>query len=189
MLIRRAQVKDIPKIVAMDKEAFGEGGISEEMVRSQLEVFPEGIFVACKDNKAVGVVCCERYETKMFPPYNHDVKKTHSPKGSMLYLSVITIAKKFRNQGIGSLLLNKISDFAKKLGIAKIYCPVNKKHPYLKMGVLHFWQKNDYQIVGETRWEVTPGKHLEAYIFEKVFKEKENYIPIPPPGMPDLTYT
>lgn len=167
MLIRRTQVKDIPKIVAMDKEAFGDGGISEEMVSFQLEVFPEGMLVAHKNNKAVGVVCCERYETKMFPPYNHDVKKTHSPKGSMLYLSVITIAKKFRNQGIGSLLLNKISDLAKKLGIAKIYCPVNKKHPYLKKGVLHFWQKNGYKIVGETSWELSPGKFLGSFVLEK----------------------
>lgn len=164
-----ANKQDISRIVEIDKKAFGVGGVSEKMIKSQLEVFPEGILIAKEGGEVVGVVCCERHKEQTFPSYGHDVSKTHSKEGSLIYLSVITVAEEFRNKGIGSLLLEKVSDLAKELGILKIYCPVNKKHPYLEKGVFHFWKKNGYEIVSETKWEVAPDRFIDSYILEKSF--------------------
>lgn len=169
MIIEQANARDIPEITEIDRQAFGSRGVSEEMVTSQLKMFPEGMFVAREDSKVVGVVCCERHLEEAFPTYGRDVSKTHSEKGNLLYLSVITVAEEFRNKGIGSLLLGKVSGLAKTLGIARIYCPVNKRHPYLREGVLHFWRKNGYEIAGETNWEISSGKFLDSYVLERIF--------------------
>jgi len=103
-----------------------------------------------------------------FPSYNHGVGETHFNVGTLLYLSVITVAQNFRNKNIGSLFLDKVSKLGENLGVQKIYLPVNKKHPYLEKGVLRFWQKNSYKIAGETNWEVSPGKVVDAYVFQKM---------------------
>ncbi|HUW22227.1 MAG TPA: GNAT family N-acetyltransferase [Candidatus Bathyarchaeia archaeon] len=167
-MIRQATEKDAFEIEKIDREAFGKGGITQTMIRSQLNVFPDGAFVAVQGKKVVGVAFCEQHQKRLFPPYVHDVGRTHSDKGKLFYLSVITISKKFRSKGIGSMLLKAIDKLADSSGGQRIYCPVNKLHPYLKEGVLHFWEKNAYQITGETSWEVAPGKYLKSYIFEKV---------------------
>lgn len=166
--IKQAKHDDISEILKLDRQAFGDQGISKETTESQFKVFPEGIFIAKENSEIIGVVCCEKHEKEKFPPYNHDVGETHFKKGAFFYLSVITVAEKFRSKGIGSLLLEKVSELGKKLGMHKIYSPVNKKHPYLEKGVLRFWQKNGYKIVGEIDWEVTLGKIINAHILKKL---------------------
>lgn len=165
--IKQANYDDITEIVDIDNQAFGDQGISKEMIESQIKIFLKGIFIAKENNKIVGVICCEKHEKEKFPPYNHNISETHLKDGILFYLSTITVAEEFRNKGIGSLLLEKVSELGKKLGIQKIYLPVNKKHPYLEKGVLSFWQKNGYEIVGETDWEVSLGKVVSAYILKK----------------------
>lgn len=166
--IKQATQKDILEIVKIDKEAFGDGGITAEMVTSQLNSYLEGALIAVNDNKLLGVTFCERHKRQLFPPYVHDVSKIHQQNGKLFYLSVLTVHQDFRGKDVGSSLLKAVDQLAKKLGVTKIYCPVNKKHPYLKKGVLKFWKKNGYRVVGETNWEVSPGRFLEPYIFEKV---------------------
>jgi hypothetical protein len=53
------------------------------------------------------------------------------------------------------------------LSCSSIYLPVNKQHPFLREGVLPFWQKNGYAITGTSNWEFSQGKTLPAYIFTK----------------------
>lgn len=170
VIIEQAKRDDISEIVGLDREAFGEQGISKETIESQFNAFPKGIFVAKKSDKLLGVVCCEKHKKEKFPPYNHNVGKTHSKTGNFIYLSVITIAEEFRNKNIGSLLLEKVSELGNKSGIKKIYLPVNKKHPYLEKGVLGFWQKNCYQIIGETNWEISPDRFIDSYILETLLQ-------------------
>jgi len=166
--IEQANFDDISKIIEIDKQAFGNQGISKEMIKSQINIFPEGIFVAKENGKITGIVCCERHKAEKFPFYNHNVGETHSKNGAILYISVMTVAEKSRNKNIGSFLLEKVSELEKSLGIQKIYLPVNKKHPYLDKGVLRFWHKNGYEIAGETDWEFSPGKVIKAHILEKL---------------------
>jgi len=166
--IKQAKREDISGIAEMDRQAFGDQGISQETIKSQISIFPKGIFVAKEKDKVIGIVCCERHGEEKFPPYNHNIGDTHSKSGTLLYLSVITVAEKFRNKNIGSLLLEKVSELGRGLSIRKIYLPVNKKHPYLEKGVLHFWRKNGYKISGEVDWEVSMGKVINANILEKL---------------------
>lgn len=167
MEIENATEKDIPRIIEMDREAFGAGAVTELTIESQLQAFPQGVFVAREMGQVVGVVCCERHSEEKFPFYDHNVSETNDANGDSLYLSVITVAEKFRNRGAGSKLLKAVEDLAEELEIGRIYCPVNKKHPYLDKGVLHFWQKNNYKIVGTTHWELSPSWFIDSYIFQR----------------------
>lgn len=166
VIIEQVKRDDISEIVELDKQAFGDQGISRKTIESQFNTFPEGIFVAKENNEIIGVVCCEKHEKEKFPPYNHDVGETHFKNGALLYISVITVAEDFRSKNIGSLFLEKILELGKKSGIQKIYLPVNKKHPYLEKGVLRFWQKNGYEISSETGWEISPGKFIDSYVLQ-----------------------
>ncbi len=168
IIIKQAKSEDISGIVEIDRQAFGNQGISEETIGSQIKIFSEGIFVAKENDKIVGVICYEKHKEKKFSPCNHNVHETHSKEGALFYLSVITVAEISRNKNIGSLLLKKVLELGKKSGIRKIYLPVNKKHPYLEKGVLHFWQKNGYKIVGETDWEILQGKVVSSHVLEKL---------------------
>jgi len=65
VVIERVKHDNISEIVGLDRQAFGNQGISKEMIESQINLFPEGAFVAKENDKIVGIVCCERQKRKI----------------------------------------------------------------------------------------------------------------------------
>jgi GNAT superfamily N-acetyltransferase len=138
------------------------------MILSQLKVFPEGFIIAKnKQGQITGYAAVEKHANHTYPPYNHNIGEYHVSTGKLFYLSVITIEEKSRHQGYGTKLLTQIDRLAKKNNIKAIYCPVNKKHPFLSCGIKSFWEKKGYKTSGEVNWEAYTSKFFEAFIFEK----------------------
>lgn len=156
----------IKQIVAIEKETFG-NGVNADTLNSLVQAFPEGLILINDDGIVHGYLGWEKHTAKQFPEYNHDVGKTYAPNGSHGYISIITVASQFRDKGLGSNLLKQLETIAKKHKCTSLYCPVNKKHPYLNQGVMHFWEKNGFKVSGETNWEISPGKILPSFIFNK----------------------
>lgn len=157
----------IEQIVQIEKGAFGLGGVNRVTIKSILKIFKKGLITITKDNLVIGYLGWEKHLKNKFPPYNHKLEYTNDDLGKFAYVSIITVEKEYRSQGIGTRLLEMLSKRAKEEGCTKLYCPVNQKHPYLKKGVMHFWKKNGFKITGEVRWGLAKDKFIPSYIFTK----------------------
>ena len=159
----------LQEIATIEKETFGKG-VTLDTLGSILKTFKEGLLVLYKNKTTVGYIGWEKHLFQKFPPYNHNWTDFHDPEGKLAYISIITVQEQFRNRGYGSQLLSLIEEKAKNHQCTKLYCPVNKKQPYLNKGVLRFWEKNGFTITGETLWELAPGHSIDSYIFSKKIK-------------------
>lgn len=116
--IREAQKKDIPQILTVEKDAWGEkNAASEEMFNSRIETFPEGVLVAELTNgEIVGVVVAERVnydiEKNAYSWYeitdNGFIKNSHKPGGNTIYGVDLSVKPSFQRLGIGAKLLKAI---------------------------------------------------------------------------------
>jgi ribosomal protein S18 acetylase RimI-like enzyme len=161
-------MKDIiAQIIQIEQETFGDDGVNRDTLGSILEAFPQGLITIVENGILKGYLAWEKHLKEKFPPYNHHWKDTHDRNGRAAYISIITVKKEFRNQGFGTELLKLLEERAREDGCIKIYCPVNKKHPYLKKGVMHFWKKNGFKITDEIEWELEDGVVIPSYVFSK----------------------
>jgi len=118
IVIRKATTEDIPNIVKMEKQAWPEGlHGTEEMFRSRIETFHEGVLVAEIQNTIVGDVVAEIiYYDLENPPKtwyeatdNGFIKKTHQLNGNVLFGVDLTVSPNRRESGIGSKLLMEVA--------------------------------------------------------------------------------
>ncbi len=114
-------MEDIPGILVVEKEAWGEeGAASRGMFESRIRTFPEGTLVAVADEKIVGVVVAEKvnYDLKnnAYTWYeitdNGFIKNSHKPNGDTVYGVDLSVLSAFQRQGIGTKLLENIGKLA-----------------------------------------------------------------------------
>lgn len=157
----------IKQIVEIEKETFSKGGVNSKTLDSINKVFKDGLIIIEEEGLVLAYLGWEKHKKKQFPTYNHNAANSHNPDGKLAYISIITVKKEFRNQGLGSKLLKILEKIALKHNCMRIYCPVNKSHPYLNKGVMKFWKKNSYRITGETDWEISKGRKLASFVFSR----------------------
>jgi hypothetical protein len=92
--IRQASLEDLSEIIRVEKEAWPEGTeASEEMFRSRMEIYPEGVHVAVFKGKIIGVVAFELINYDVNNPItswkeatdNGMIKNSHNPKGDTIF--------------------------------------------------------------------------------------------------------
>lgn len=98
--------------------------------------------VCIKNNECIGTISL----------FSNDLKKLPQLKP---WIAALYVDKKFRNKGIGKLLINQIENIVKELGYNKIYLRTEKTSKYyLKLG----WSK--YQ-------ELKDEHNIDTIVFEK----------------------
>lgn len=160
-------MNDLNQITEIEQKTFGPGGVNKKTLLSLEKSFKEGLIIIKEEDNVLAYLGWEKHKKDKFPPYNHDCLRTHDRNGKLAYISIITVKKEYRNKGLGSKLLRILEKLAMRQKCTKLYCPVNKKHPYLDKGVLHFWKKNDFEITGEVDWKIAEGKQIPSFIFTK----------------------
>jgi ribosomal protein S18 acetylase RimI-like enzyme len=114
--IRNTLLRDIPKIVDLQKESFPYlaryGNIwRPEELESHLRAFPEGQFVAIEPDGTV-VGSASTLTVSLNPEYAEHTWKgitanglftNHNPKGDSLYGADISTHPKYRHEGIGKM--------------------------------------------------------------------------------------
>ena len=92
--IRQAIMKDVPEIIRVENETWPLGeAATEEMFRSRIEVFPQGVFVAEYQERLVGVVAFQRMHYNLDTPIstwkeatdNGMIAASHSPEGETIF--------------------------------------------------------------------------------------------------------
>jgi len=124
--IRQAKLEDIPEILVVEKEAWGEQRTAlRKMFESRIKTFPEGTLIAEVDKKIVGVVVTERvdydFEKDSYTWYkitdNGFIKKSHKKDGDVLYGVDLSVSPSFQHLGIGTKLLESIGKLAIRYNI------------------------------------------------------------------------
>lgn len=118
--IRQAEASDLNEIISVEKEVWGERAATKEQFESRLKTFPEGVLIALKNNKIIGVIaiqkvnCSDIFNNGSLNWYevtdNGFIKNSHNPSGDSIYgvdLSVLASAPR----KTGTRLLENIGRF------------------------------------------------------------------------------
>lgn len=112
--IRNAEISDVKKILKLDNLVWKDFPANEEMIRSRIEVFPEGNFVAVFKDEIVGYLCLQfiDYDIENHPNFTWDeitdkgtLKLSHHSEGNYMYGVAMTVSPNFQNFNIGTRLI------------------------------------------------------------------------------------
>ena len=138
--IRNSTLKDKNKIYQILKKPRRDA-YTEQLVIDLIKNKPSICLVAISSNKIVGCAGARREGYKAY------------------WIYFIDVIKEFRNHGIGTMLMNKLLEKAKKLGANKIAIDTPNKRFPLKFG---------FKIVGKLpNWQ---AKNKTQYIMFKKLK-------------------
>jgi len=115
--IRNAEDRDIGQLVRVDREAFS--GLPEYLFftkdhfRAWLEVFPEGFFVACLEERVIGYASVQIIRYDLDNPVatwceatdSGFIRKTHNPCGNAVYGVSICVSGHASGARIGKKLM------------------------------------------------------------------------------------
>lgn len=107
-MVRNVKISDYKDIAGLCKNDLGYDA-DEMLVKSRIENLDnsrEAVFVAVIDEKAVGFVHCEIYNTLYFE--------------SLVNIQGLTVSSEYRRNGFGRELMNSAEEWAKQKGIDKI---------------------------------------------------------------------
>jgi predicted N-acetyltransferase YhbS len=128
--VRNAVIGDIPQIIEVEKDAWGEdGAASLDVFQSRMDVFPEGVFVAQDNNKLIGVGVLEivdfDFDKDSFDWYritdNGYLKKSHKNNGKYLYGVDLSVRPDYRRLGVGINLIENGLKVALTRGLEKFF--------------------------------------------------------------------
>lgn len=149
ILLRQAKIDDIDYILAIEENSFKNGIIeSRQVFEERIKVFSEGFLLAEADNckNPVGYICSElwaseRKLTCQTFSLGHSIRKVHSQKGTVLYISSMGVLPEYRGRGYGGQMLQKLIAKTKTTYPQVTSCVliVSEKWPaakktYLKLG-------------------------------------------------------
>jgi GNAT superfamily N-acetyltransferase len=132
IVIRNTCKKDIPEIVAIQRESFPDvatGMISEpSFLENHTSLFQQGQFCAKLYGKIVG--SASSLIVSLNPEYrnhtwydivgNRNIFTSHDPKGDSLYGDDVCTHPNFRRLGIGTMLFNARKELAIKLNLRRV---------------------------------------------------------------------
>lgn len=133
LVIRNTRPDDIGKIVKLQQESFPilarSGNIwHPEELKSHLQIFPQGQFVAVEEDGTV-VGSASTLIINLDPEYAEHTWKgvtadgmftNHNPNGDSLYGADISTHPKFRHEGIGSMLYGARKELVMRLGLRRM---------------------------------------------------------------------
>lgn len=137
--LRKARVEDLPQIVAVDREAFGEHAYGPFILRQYFDITQNFFYVAVADNYIVG--------------YCIGAVSAGDTAGWIVSLGVSASA---RGKGIGEKLTVEIIKELSKVGATKILLTVEPRNTgairlYEKLGFVEQGVEEDYFGAGEDR--------------------------------------
>ncbi|MBN2435790.1 MAG: GNAT family N-acetyltransferase [Spirochaetes bacterium] len=136
--IRLARKEDISNIMEIERLSFAlEICEDEDVFLTRLNVFSDGFYVLEHNSRIAGYFCSEIWKfikeptPQRFIP-GHSICDYHDVRGSELYISSMGLHPDYRGAGMGRYMFEQALD------------NVNKKHEYLKTGILivsEKWEK------------------------------------------------
>jgi len=166
LIIRQAQITDIPDISRLSKKIYSEAiGYSTEQVLGQLNHFPDGQFIAEYENKVIGY-CSSIILPKDKALGKHSWREvtgngygsTHNPKGQYLYGVDIFVDPDFRKIRVGARFYKARQKLCKKFNLQGI----------VFAGRMPLFKKKQSKVK-------TPEEYLQAILDKKIHDPVINF--------------
>ncbi len=118
------------KIMEIERESWPqEMRATREQLQSRFEVFPEGFFLAYRDDGLAGFATCQivTYNDKLLGQSwahwtdNGGIRKSHDPDGNALFGISMCTRPLFRGRGVSRELMEKFKEVAKRRGLECIF--------------------------------------------------------------------
>lgn len=141
--IQIAQKWHLPAMMEIEKDLFAREAWSQPVFKSELDLIPDQrmYWVALNDGRVVG------YSGVAVIDDFADV-------------ATIAVAQDFQRQGIGSMLFQKILDYAKDHEVRRVFLEVRTNN----QTAIEMYKKNGFEIVAERPNYYGPG--LDAFVME-----------------------
>ena len=116
IIVRKAQLCDIPDILKMNDELNGAGATIESMKEALEDNESEIVFVAIFNNAAVGFICGQVYKSICYAD------------GSQCEITELFVQEKYRRNGIAALLIKELELELLKNNAKEIIVKTGKKN-------------------------------------------------------------
>ena len=165
MNIKKMQLDNIPQLVVMDHNAYGQYGADEEYFRKKLTSPKTKILIAEKEGLITGFTVFEMMEQDEMPKNFSDLKINKLLKGKWMYIIAFTTETNYEDVKYDSQLLRSAEKIARNLKCNTFCVPLSKDHPYPK--AYNFFEINGYQKVGSIKWKASPTEKIDCYLYLK----------------------
>lgn len=126
--VRPATAADLPQIVALDQQIFGNYGADESpaVIAARLAVFPTGCVVLVEETTQgdtatiLGYLTTEKWAELREPALDEDPHVTHQPTGAILSITTLAITPAHQGRGLGAQLVTHAIALAQQEGCTAI---------------------------------------------------------------------
>lgn len=129
IIIREANISDIPDLMKIDQEIWPDFPATEEMFRSRIETFPEGQFVAVIKDQIVGSIFSQivNYSTWQDKDFSWEeitdsgsINRTHDSSGDSIYGIGLAVKKNSQGGKVAEFLMIKMALLCLSLKLKRI---------------------------------------------------------------------
>ena len=141
-MIRKATIKDLDKIVNVEKNCFPEGQAApKESLEKRLKTLDYTFFVAENEGEIVGIINGSIINENAIYDELYENVNLHNPNGKYQSIFGLAVISKYRNQGIAGNVMNYVIELSRK---------TNKKGLILtcKKELIHYYEKFGYKNQG-----------------------------------------
>jgi len=152
--LRQATLNDLAVIIHLDQDIFGAYGADEEpgIIRSRLEVFPEGcvVLIETQENDSIlGYLTTEKWASLREPMLDENPYETPNPLGTVLNITTLAIAPTYQNRQLGKRLLDYAVEIARRENCIQIVLETARAQ--------RFYLRHNFTIISERQQR---GIHL-----------------------------
>lgn len=121
MEIRKATIKDLEKIAAVEAACFNNAeAASVQSIKARLEVFPDCFWLAFEGNRLLGFVDGMKTDESDLLDEMYENASLHSPQGARLMIFGVCTLPSFQGKGIATSVLTSCISDCKEQGLSEI---------------------------------------------------------------------
>jgi len=180
---RQATIDDVDSILILDHEVWKDFPASKEMIKSRIEVFPEGNIVAVINGEIISYLSVELIHYDISNPAviswdeitnSGTIKGIHTYDGEIIFGIADTVSPRFRNFGIGASMV--LSGWRIGVNFNVIGCVLGSRIPLYHKYSSKYSVEEYIQLKREDGKYLDPGLRLYQADGFKPIKVVPNYI-------------
>lgn len=167
MVIRKAKMNYIPRLVEIDRSAYGKYGADKKYFEEKYSSSNTKILVVENMGKITGFAVFELLQKDEVPLDFTELEINTPLEDVWIHIIAFTTETNYKDVESDSKLVKAIEKETRKMG-SKTFCvPLSIDHPFLKCDVFGFWEKSGYRNVGTINWFASPKEKIKCYLYKK----------------------
>lgn len=163
--VRPANVHDIPQLVNVDRNSYGEYGADGDYFSSRLASPDAKVLVVEVGGTITGFAVLEMVAGGRAPDEYANLDPNTPPQNKWIQIGSFTTRSNYLDAAEDKKLVDAIEDFGKTNGCNSFGTCLSIDHPY--PAAFGFWEKNGYEKTGTIQWVGSPKEPIDCYFYLK----------------------